>query len=67
VEFAGVFNFVTAGLTLATLALRERSPADESSTPTPGLQHLPTYNSDLLGFALWLFRHETENPQFKES
>jgi len=35
--FAGVINFVKAGLTLATLALRESSPVDESSTPTPGL------------------------------
>jgi len=26
------------------------------STPTPGFSLLPTYNSDLLGFALWLFK-----------
>jgi len=41
---------------LATLALRESSPADEGSTPTPGFMLLPTHNSDLLGFALWLFK-----------
>ncbi len=36
-----------------------RLPAEQlyvGSTPTPGFTLLPTYNSDLLGFALWLFR-----------
>jgi len=40
--FAGVINFVKAGLTLATLALRESSPVDESSTPTPAWMDEPT-------------------------